>query len=143
MQNRARILLYESFDRELNDSEHKELEQNLVVNDELRREQQDLQKLREKIKNAKTPSFNPFFVEQTMDKLFSSVTQSRAFNWFDSLFSSFWRVGVAAAAACLILVVLNLKNVSINQNTQQVSTNNESLEEMFEQVSLQMVEDEL
>lgn len=110
MDRKSLELLYRSFDAPMAEEEQRQLREALEKSRELREEKERLEAMRRAISGAAVPSFEPFFAERVLRRLFP-VTRANAEkgeDFFDSLVWSFRRIALAGAIAALLLLANNI-----------------------------------
>jgi anti-sigma factor RsiW len=109
MNERILELLYRSFDGELTPDEEKELREALAASQELRREKDRIEAVRQMVSASARDTFKPFFAERVMRKVTESREDASGMwtlqEWLSRVFR---RVAIAGAGVALGLVVLNL-----------------------------------
>lgn len=108
MDEKIKILLYRSFDEDLNPDESKMLEKVLAKSEELQKEKEKITRLRVNIKEGKVSAFKPFFAERVLNRIQSSVNSQDEETFFESLFVLFRPVAIAAAVLIIIVAGYNI-----------------------------------
>lgn len=109
MNDRILELLYRSFEEELTGAEKGELRHALDESEDLRRERERIEAMRNMVSASGTDAFKPFFPERVMRRL-AELRERRNGLWTlqEWLSRVFRRVAVVGAAVAVGLVVLNL-----------------------------------
>lgn len=104
----AHDLLLRSLDAELTADEQKQLDAALAESEELRREAEQLDLLRQNVTNSTPQSFSPFFAEKVLSQIRTEKSlKNEAESFFDALFASFRPVALAAAVIIFVLLSFN------------------------------------
>jgi hypothetical protein len=107
--NKINKLIYKSFDGSLDDKESAMLERYLLESDEIRKEYNRLNLIREKISGSAITSFKPFFEERVIAKInYPADDKDLLNNWTISLTASFRKVALVAMIILVMLVTYNL-----------------------------------
>lgn len=106
MNSSIRDLLYRSLDDALTAEEKQQLDTALASSSELREEHDQLVKMRQMVSAHAATSFEPWFARRVMRQIESGDSASELF--FESLFTMFRRVAVAAAVAVAITISYNV-----------------------------------
>jgi hypothetical protein len=141
MRNKARKILYESFDRDLSDEENALLNHALAASPELLKEKREIQAIRENAAKAGESAFSPFFVEKTLGRLYSITPSPGTPGLFENLVAAFKPVAIGSAVAFIILIFFNSKDGTTVMPKETGAGAETSLEEMFEGLSWQMMEE--
>jgi hypothetical protein len=110
MDDKARRLLYRSFDTPLGDADRAYLDKALKGSDELRREKDAIAALRRGASDSAAESFGPFFAERVMAGV-SALQQARPQSLFADLLVAFRPVAVAAGIALAALAPFGIGTV--------------------------------
>jgi len=113
MDEKMKILLYRSFDENLNPEENKLLDQALASSDELKQEKEQIITLRGNIKEGRATSFKSFFAERVLNKIQASINSQEEDTFFDSLFVLFRPVAIAAALLIIIVASYNVASTGL------------------------------
>ena len=106
MNSSIRDLLYRSLDDALTAEEQQQLDTALASSPELREEYDQLVKMRHMVSENAATSFEPWFAQRVMRQIESGGSESELF--FETLFTMFRRVAVAAAVAVAITISYNV-----------------------------------
>jgi hypothetical protein len=103
-------LLYRSFDDSLSDEEQNQLTRALSQSAELRKEREQILKLRGAFAGSHAHSFKPFFADRVMNQLkIAQSHKNEAETFFNSLVAVFKPVAIAVAIILFSLLTYNLK----------------------------------
>ena len=108
MNDRARELLYRSYDAELSASEREELKRALSDSPDLRVEMQQLDMMRTSVARAAAESFELGFAERVSRRL-ANESGSAADALYGSIRQMFRYVAAAAVPVCIVLVIWNFQ----------------------------------
>jgi anti-sigma factor RsiW len=133
MKEKARELLYRSFDDELTPEEQKELQAALAGDTQLQREKERLADLRDALSKGAARSFRPFFAERVMHAI---TTAEKAKNgvelFFESLQFAFRRVALVGATAILLLLAYHFVKSGDVSVAAVLGMSQETLEDVLE-----------
>jgi hypothetical protein len=107
MDKMIKQLLYESFDRELNEREKNILDFALIDSEELQKEKENLIVIRSKLKNQAEPGFSGSFVNKVMNEIHKLSNQKDNYEFFENIYLLFKPVVIAATVLIIALVSLN------------------------------------
>ena len=108
MDEKIKILLYRSFDEDLNPDESKMLEKVLEKSEELQKEKEKITRLRVNINEGKASAFKPFFAERVLNRIQASVNSQEADTFFESLIVIFRPVAIAAVVLIISVAAYNI-----------------------------------
>lgn len=108
MNPKFKKLLYESFDRDLNESEREILENELSGSDELRREKDSLMSIRKMVSLRAEQNFEPFFADRVMSRIRGQNAGKEYKELFENISILFRPIAIAATVIIITLVSLNL-----------------------------------
>ena len=108
MDEKIKTLLYRSFDTELSPEEEEQLSLALRQSEELRIEKERIAALRDNIISGKSQSFEPFFADRVMGKLYDIENKKEAEFFFEWLFALFRPVAIAATILIIIAIGYNI-----------------------------------
>ena len=115
MDNKIKQLLYESFDRELNEKEKVILNVALTDSEELQKEKENIIRMREKLSNQTEQRFGTSFVDRVMNKVQKISKQKDRYEFFENIYLRFRPVVIAATILIITMVSLNfLKSEQIS-----------------------------
>jgi anti-sigma factor RsiW len=103
-------LLYRSFDSRLTQEEAQRLEEALSESEELRSEKERIIAMRETLASDSARGFSPLFPERVMGRI-RALEEKEAGEelFFESLYRMFRPIALAAAAAAVTSITLNLR----------------------------------
>jgi len=107
MDKMIKQLLYESFDRELNEREKNILDFALIDSKELQKEKENLKLLRDKLSNQIQFGFTASFVDKVMNQVQKLSKQEDNYEFFENIYLLFRPVVIAATVLIIALVSLN------------------------------------
>lgn len=107
MNHKIKKLLYESFDRGLNERERNILNAALAESARLRKEKEDIMQMRNELSSQNGQKFKPFFVDQVMNEIRAWKDQKDSNEYFDYISVLFRPVAIAATILIIALVSLN------------------------------------
>ena len=107
MDNKIKQLLYESFDRELNEKEKVILNVALTDSEELQKEKENIIRMREKLSNQTEQRFGTSFVDRVMNKVQKISKQKDRYEFFENIYLRFRPVVIAATILIITMVSLN------------------------------------
>jgi len=106
-------LLYRSFDTPLNEYEEEKLKKALSESEDLRREKERVENIREMITESGDSSFSPFFADKVMREINTLSEETIHLEMITDWLSLFFkRVAIAGAVVAAILIFYNLKDAS-------------------------------
>jgi hypothetical protein len=108
MDEKIKALLYRSFDTELSPEEEEQLYLALKQSEELRIEKERITALRDNIASGKNQSFEPFFADRVMGKLYDMEKEKEEDFFFEGLFTLFRPVAIAATIFIIIVIGYNI-----------------------------------
>jgi hypothetical protein len=108
MDKKNKVLLYKSFDSELNQDEKIILNKALSESEELRNEKEMIISIRKNVEKSKTTSFNPNFADQIMEKIQPSILPDESDRFFESLSVVFRPIAIAATILIIIIAGYNM-----------------------------------
>ena len=103
-------LLYRSFDTKLHPEELKILEKGLSESKELRAEKRKIIFLRQHIARQKNATFKPFFADRVMNSIDSMADLNEQEQLFESLYTFFRPLAIAAAVLIIIIAGYNISS---------------------------------
>lgn len=109
-------LLYESFDRELNEREKNILNFALIDSEELQREKESIILMRNKLNNQAESGFSGSFINKVMSEVQRLSKQKDNYEFFENVYMLFRPVVIAATLLIIALISLNFiksENISI------------------------------
>ena len=109
-------LLYESFDRELNEREKNILNFALIDSEELQREKESIILMRNKLNNQAESGFSGSFINKVMSEVQRLSKQKDNYEFFENVYTLFRPVVIAATLLIIALISLNFiksENISI------------------------------
>ena len=113
--NYIKELLYKSFDSILSEKEKTFLKEELEKSDELKKLQNEILSLRNRVKNSAYTEFNPYFETRLLNKIYQSSRQNGLLTGlYDSVEMSFKKIALTAAAILLLLVLYNVTEGNIS-----------------------------
>jgi hypothetical protein len=107
MDNKIKQLLYESFDRELNEKEKVILNVALTDSEELQKEKENIIRMREKLSNQTEQRFGTSFIDRVMNKVQKISKQKDRYEFFENIYLLFRPVVIAATILIITMVSLN------------------------------------
>ena len=116
MDKMIKQLLYESFDRELNEREKNILNFALIDSEELQREKESIILMRNKLNNQAESGFSGSFINKVMSEVQRLSKQKDNYEFFDNVYTLFRPVVIAATLLIIALISLNFiksENISI------------------------------
>jgi len=126
-------LLYRSFDADLTEEERQRLDEALATSEALQTEKERITSIREVLSKNATDSFKPLFTERVMRALETAEeTDVSTDVFFESLYRFFRPVALAAAAAAILLVSMNLWDSDDITLAAALGMQEDSIEVMFE-----------
>jgi len=141
MNDKILKLLYRSFDEKLTPAEQQQLKEALNQSKELQEEQKRIAEMRIKIKESSTQSFKPFFAERVMQKISRSCEkENKQEMFFDSLFSIFRPMAIAATILLLVIMSYNIMKTDRLSLAGAFATTEVSLEEAVDPTLLLVME---
>ena len=115
MDKMIKQLLYESFDRELNEREKIILDFALIDSEKLQREKENLMLMRNKLNDQVEPGFSGSFVNKVMSQVQKLAKQEENYEFFENVYLLFRPVAIAATVLIIAFVSLNfLKSEKIS-----------------------------
>ena len=108
MSHKDKKLLYESFDRDLNDSELDRLNEALSDSDELRRDKNAIKKIRELVSSRDEQNFEPFFADRVMNKIQIERAGKESLEFLENIALLFRPLAIAATVIIITIVSFNL-----------------------------------
>jgi hypothetical protein len=108
MDEKIKELLYRSFDTDLSPEEEEQLGLALRQSEELRIEKDRIAALRDNIASRKKQSFEPFFADRVMGKLYNMGNKKEEDFFFEWLFALFRPVAIAATVLIIIAIGYNI-----------------------------------
>lgn len=109
MDKKTRKLLYRSFDEELKPKHKEQLETALKSSPELRKEKEEIASQRQALKDNAAQSFQPFFADRVVNRLFFGKTAENGWEAFYQTFKAlFGRFAIACGIIGLILFTYNV-----------------------------------
>jgi hypothetical protein len=108
MDENLKILLYRSFEEQLNQEEYNKLEDGLENSFELREEKEKIIRIRRILQTDKIDTFKPFFADRVMNKLEAAGKDLEEDSLFESLFFLFKPVAIAATALIIVIACYNI-----------------------------------
>jgi len=115
MDKMIKQLLYESFDRELNEREKNILNFALIDSEELQKEKENIILMRDKLSNQAEQGFSGSFVHKVMSEVQRLSKQKDNYEFFENVYMLFRPVVIAATVLIITLVSLNfLKSEKIS-----------------------------
>ncbi len=108
MDEKIKMLLYRSFDTELSPEEEEQLRLALRQSEELRIEKEKIAALRDDITSGKSQSFEPFFADRVMGKLYDMENKKEEEYFFEWLFALFRPLAIAATILIIIAIGYNI-----------------------------------
>ncbi|MFZ5979388.1 MAG: hypothetical protein ACOYVF_02045 [Candidatus Zixiibacteriota bacterium] len=110
MNKKLKEILYRSFDSPLDPVEARLLDDALRDSEELRREKEAIEEMRQALAAGKPEGFQPFFAEKVMNRIETMETESEpSVHFMESLMVYFRPMAIIATTAVLILLAINLK----------------------------------
>ena len=116
MDKMIKQLLYESFDRELNEREKNILNFALIDSEELQREKESIILMRNKLNNQAESGFSGSFINKVMSEVQRLSKQKDNYEFFENVYMLFRPVVIAATLLIIALISLNFiksENISI------------------------------
>jgi len=109
MNKKILILLYRSFDDDLDAKEQKQLAEALENSEELRKEKEQVEAQRQAISDSAAQSFKPFFAERMMSRIQALGEKENILETFyETLKAAFWRFAATGAVIMIALISINL-----------------------------------
>jgi len=108
MDEKLKKLLYRSFDTDLSPEEKKQLDIALRQSSDLRIEKDRISALRDNIASGKKQSFEPFFADRVMGRVYDIDKENEEDLFFERLFALFRPVAIAATVLIVIAIGYNI-----------------------------------
>ncbi len=108
MDEKLKKLLYRSFDTDLSPEEKKQLDIALRQSSDLKIEKDRISALRDNIASGKKQSFEPFFADRVMGRVYDIDKENEEDLFFERLFALFRPVAIAATVLIVIAIGYNI-----------------------------------
>lgn len=110
MNKKIKEILYRSFDSPLGAEEARMLDDALKESEELRREKEAIEDMRQALAAKESEGFGPFFAEKVMNRIDGlEAGEEPSARFLESLMAYFRPIAIITTTAVLILLAINLK----------------------------------